>query len=92
MNETDPLPPNIAAFVRRLATEHGIAYRPTALDALAAAISRLADDETAPYETADLLLCLARAGVLAEPKRFALHAACLRERDGAGQSHSGSKG
>lgn len=82
------MPTGIAAFVRSLAAEHGIAYRPTALDALAAAITRLAYAETAPDETADLLLTLTRAGVIDEQKSFALHAAHLRERDGAGQSRA----
>ena len=40
MNETDSAPQNIAAFIGGLAAEHGVACRPTALDALAAAISR----------------------------------------------------
>jgi hypothetical protein len=90
MNDADPVPPGIAAFVRRLAAENGVAYRPTALDALAAALSRLADAKAAPDETADLLLALTRAGVIDEQKRFALHAAYLRERHGAGQNRSES--
>jgi len=77
-------PPGIAAFIRDLAAEHGVIYRSTTLDALADAISRLADVEAAPDKTADLLLALTRAGIIDEPTRFALHAAYLREKDGAG--------
>jgi hypothetical protein len=92
MNETDPAPSDIAAFVRGLTAERGVAYRPTVLDALAAAIARLADSEATPDEIADLLLALTRVGVINEQKRFALHTAYLQEHDGGGQSYSGSKG
>ncbi len=70
----------VAAFVAGLATDRVVAYIPVVADALAGAISRLSDAEHAPDSTEDHLVALARAGVITEGERFALHAAYLRQK------------
>lgn len=69
----------VEGFVRRLAERHGIAYAAAPTDAVAAAISRLSDAEHQPDGTEDLLLALARAGVISPEERLELHAAYLRQ-------------
>jgi len=70
----------VAAFVRNLARTHGVTYQATALDTLAAAISRLANAEVHPDEIEDLLIALSRAAIITEQQRFDLHAAYLRQK------------
>jgi len=62
-----------------LAREHGINYRPNALDALGDAITRLAGDDVTFDETELLLLALERAGSLTIGDADRLHIAYMRQ-------------
>jgi hypothetical protein len=63
----------VAAFVRNLARTHSVVYQPKALDAFAAAISRLSDAEVHPDKIENLLIALTRAAIVTEQQRFQLH-------------------
>jgi len=72
---------NIAGFARDLAARHGVAFADSALDRFAAAASRLSDAEVQPDATEDLLVALARAGVISTREGLVLHDAYLRQKD-----------
>ncbi len=63
-----------------LARAHGVAYRPTALDDLGNAITRLAGDDVPLDDTESLLLALERAGHLSAGDADRLHVAYMRQR------------
>lgn len=71
--------PSVADHVRALARTHGITFERTELDDYAETISRLSDAEVDPDEIELLLRALNRAGVITPERRFALHAAYLRQ-------------
>ncbi|OYV24660.1 MAG: hypothetical protein B7W99_01190 [Rhodospirillales bacterium 20-58-10] len=72
---------NIAAFARDLAARHGVTFADNALDRFATAVSRLSDAEVQPVATEDLLVALARAGVISTHDGLVLHDAYLRQKD-----------
>jgi hypothetical protein len=61
-----------------LASRHGVTYKPTQLDKLGNAITRLAGDDIELDEPAQLLLALRRAGHLTGVEATRLHGAYLR--------------
>ena len=68
-----------AAAIRTLATERGIVYTPTARDAWAQDVTRLADDDVTLDEVELLLIELQRAGHLSRPEALKLQVNYLRE-------------
>jgi len=73
---------NVAALVRDLAHAHGVSSAANSLDAFAGAVSRLSDADVRPDETEDLLVALARAGIISSADSMALQAAHLRQTAG----------
>ncbi|HUB48228.1 MAG TPA: hypothetical protein VMB73_24890 [Acetobacteraceae bacterium] len=73
---------NIAVLVRDLACAHGVSFIASLLDAFAGAVSRLSDAEVRPDETEDLLVALARAGIITGADSLALQVAHLRQTAG----------
>ena len=77
------LPANgTAGFVRDLARRHGVTYRKTKADALADAITRLADDDVRLDEIEGLMIALRRTGVLTADNFVPLQVRYLREKLG----------
>lgn len=82
----NPTPVNIdqigdaAAAITTLAWAHGITAEPDPIDAFADPASRLADAEVTFDHFERLLLRLARAGVVTDDERFALHTLHLRQK------------
>lgn len=68
-----------AAWIRDAARRHAVTFTEAPVDTFAAAVSRLSDAGVQLDQTEQLLLALARAGVVTDPQRFALHAAYLRQ-------------
>lgn len=61
----DALPTvGVPDFVRNLAQRHGVPYKRTRLDDWVDAVTRMADDEVKPDPTDDLLVALAKSGVI----------------------------
>ena len=73
---------DVAAAISTLAWTHGVTATPEPVDAFAYAATRLCDTEVTFDHTEGLLLGLARAGVVTDEQRFALHAAYLRQQAG----------
>jgi hypothetical protein len=73
---------DIAAFTRELAARYSVNFVESDLDRFTAAASRLSDAEVDPDETEDLLVELARTGVISPSEGMALHAAHLRQMAG----------
>jgi hypothetical protein len=71
--------PNAAAAILTLAKQHGVIYTPTAADAWANDVTRLADDSVALDEIELLLIALQRAGHLSRPEALRLQVNYLRE-------------
>ena len=71
---------DVAAAVITLAWIHGITDKPAAIDGFADAASRLADADVELDHVERLLLALARAGVVDDRERFALHAVYLHQK------------
>ncbi|WP_145144378.1 hypothetical protein [Roseomonas gilardii] len=71
-----------AATISTLARTHGVTAAPEPVDAFVDAATRLCDTEVVLDHTERLLVGLARAGVLTDEQRFALHAAYLRQQSG----------
>ena len=76
---------DVAAAITTLAQAHGITAAPEPVDAFADAAARLCDAEVIFDHTERLLIGLARAGLVADEQRFALHAAYLRQKDNEGR-------
>lgn len=70
----------IAQYITKLAQAHGVQYSMTTNDALAGAITRLADDSVELDEIELLLLALERASVIASENIVPLHINYLREK------------
>lgn len=68
-----------ASWIRDAARRHAVTVTETPVDTFAAAVSRLSDAGVQLDQTEQLLLALARARVVTDPQRFALHAAYLRQ-------------
>ena len=69
-----------ATYIRELAAKHGVAYRMTKGDALAADLSRLADNEPVDFdEVEQMLIALQRAGHLDRTELVRLQAKYLNE-------------
>ena len=73
-----PLPKTAKAIIS-LAEQYGVTYRPTATDAWAHDVTRLADDEVALDGIELLLIALQRAGHLSRPEALRLQVNYLRE-------------
>lgn len=74
---------NVAATISTLAQTYGITAAPKPVDAFADAVTRLCGDIEVTFgHTERLLLGLARAGIVTDEQRFALHAAYLRQKAG----------
>ena len=69
-----------AAAISTLAWTHGITAEPAPIDAFADAAARLSDAEVTFDRTERLLLGLARADLITDEERFALHAAYLLQK------------
>jgi hypothetical protein len=67
------------AYIRELASRHHIVFVPTALDAFAQDVTRLAADHVRLDEVECLLIGLQRAGHLSRPELVHLQARYLRE-------------
>jgi hypothetical protein len=70
----------LADYITGLARQHGVHYAETSNDALAEAITRLADDRVEMDPIALLLLALERAGVIPSEDVVPLHINYLREK------------
>ena len=68
-----------ATAILTLAKQHDVAYIPTAADAWAHNVTRLADDEVTLDEIELLLIALQRAGHLSRPEALNLQVNYLRE-------------
>jgi hypothetical protein len=69
-----------AALIRELAAKHRVSYTPTKGDALAAEMSRLADNEPVDFdEVEQMLIALQRAGHLDRTEVVRLQAKYLNE-------------
>lgn len=78
----------VGAYIAALAKQHGVSYAKTKNDALAEAITRLADDEVVTDETEDLVVALRRADVIDGPTMVLLLGRYLDEkRQVAEQAH-----
>lgn len=62
-----------------LAERHGVSYTPTAIDAWAREVTRLADDDVILDDVELLLIALQRAGHLSRPEALRLQVNYLRE-------------
>ena len=71
---------DVAAAISTLAWTHGITAEPAPIDAFADAAARLSDAEVTFDRTERLLLGLARADLITDEQRFALHAAYLHQK------------
>jgi hypothetical protein len=71
---------NVAAAVMTLARVHGITDAPAVIDGFANAVSRLSDADVELDYIERLLLALARAGIVDDRERFALHAVYLHQK------------
>lgn len=71
---------DVAAAISTMAWTHGISADPAPTDAFADAAARLADADVAFDRIERLLLGLARAGLVTDEQRFALHAAYLQQK------------
>ena len=69
-----------AGWIRAAAREHAVAFVPGAVDTFTDAVSRLSDAPVQLDATEQALLALARAGIVTDAQRFALHAAYLRQK------------
>lgn len=69
-----------AAAVSTMAWTHGITAAPAPIDAFADAAARLSDAEVTFDHIERLLLGLARANLVTDEQRFALHAAYLHQK------------
>lgn len=69
-----------ARWIHDTARQHGVSYTDLPLDRFAAAVSRLSDADVQFDQTEELLLALARAGIVSSTQSFGLHAAYLRQR------------
>lgn len=70
-----------AAAIGTLARRHGISVAAESVDVFADAAARLCGDAEVTFDhTERLLLGLARAGIVTDEQRFALHAAYLRQK------------
>jgi hypothetical protein len=69
----------VASWIRETAHFHRVSFAETPFDAFSAAVSRLFDAGVQPDQTEQLLLGLFRAGIVTDVRRFALHAAYLRQ-------------
>jgi hypothetical protein len=76
---TDKPLPQTAIAIINLAEQHGVTYRPTATDAWAQDVTRLADDEVTLDDIELLLIALQRAGHLSRPEALRLQVNYLRE-------------
>jgi hypothetical protein len=79
ITRTDKPLPQTARAIISLAEQHGVTYRPTATDAWAQDVTRLADDEVALDDIELLLIALQRAGHLSRPEALRLQVNYLRE-------------
>lgn len=77
---------NAMAAITTLARTHGITGEPDPIDAFADAASRLADAGVTFDQVERLLVKIARAGLLTDDRRFALHTLYLRQKGDAVQS------
>jgi hypothetical protein len=69
-----------ATYIRQLAAQHGVTYTATRGDALAAHLSRLADNEPVNFdEVEQMLIALQRAGHLDRHELVQLQAKYLNE-------------
>lgn len=68
-----------SSWIRDTARRHGVTFTQAPVDTFATAVSRLSDAGVQLDEIEQLLLALARAGVVNDTQRFALHAAYLRQ-------------
>lgn len=66
-----------ASWIRHTARRHGVTFTEAPVDTFAVAVSRLSDAGIRLDHTEQLLLALARAGIVSDTHRFALHAAYL---------------
>lgn len=81
--DLDALPTKgVAAFVRALAQERGVAYKRTRMDAWCDAVTRLSDDDVHSDETTDLLVALCRARHITADHLARLLTSHLREQGG----------
>ena len=78
MPKLKPLPETATAILT-MAKRHGVAYTPTAADAWANDVTRLADDAVTLDEIELLLIALQRAGHLSRPEALHLQVNYLRE-------------
>ena len=78
MQRSKPLQKTAAAILT-LAKQHGVAYTPTAADAWANDVTRLADDSVTLDKIELLLIALQRAGHLSRPEALNLQVNYLRE-------------
>jgi hypothetical protein len=69
-----------AGAISTLAWTHGITVEPAPIDAFTDAAARLSDAEVTFDRTECLLLGLARADLITDEQRFALHAAYLLQK------------
>jgi len=68
-----------ATWIHDAARRYGVTFAEAPVDTFANAVSRLSDADVQLDETEQLLLALARAGVVSGTQSFALHAAYLRQ-------------
>ena len=68
-----------ASAIVSLAREHGVTYTPTAIDAWAHDITRLADDDVMLDDIELLLIALQRAGYISRQEALRLQVNYLRE-------------
>ena len=73
---------DVATAISTLAWMHGVTAAPEPVDTFADAAARLCDTGVTFDHIERLLLGLARAGVVTDEQRFALHAAYLRQQAG----------
>ncbi len=72
---------DIAGAIGAFAWTHGITADPDPIDSFVADVTRLCDQNVAFDRTEMLLLKIARAGLVDDAQRFALHAAYLRQQN-----------
>ena len=88
MDDTRNTPPalgadqigDVAATIATLAWTHGLTAEPEPVDVFVQAAARLSDAECDLDRTERLLLALARAGVVTDEERLALHVAYLHQK------------
>jgi len=68
---------SVAAWVRATAHKHDIAFMAGSVDIFANAVSRLSDRDVQIDEVEQLLLALARRGIITNQQRRALHTAYI---------------